>query len=128
MLISDIFIGFYEPLLMISVYGSFVLCGLIGLWLKKRKKWYTVTGGSVLGSVLFFIITNFAVWAFTPWYEKTLAGLIQCYTMALPFFRNTLLGDLFYVGVFFGVYELVRMWICKKYQLKIFSVSKGKLN
>lgn len=117
MLLSDIFIGFYEPLLMISVYGSFVLCGLIGLWLKKRKKWYTVLGGSVAGAILFFIITNFSVWAFTPWYTKTLAGLIQCYAMALPFFRNTLLGDLFYVIVFFGAYELVRVWIKSKFRI-----------
>ncbi len=128
MLVSDIFIGFYKPVVMASVYGSFVLCGLIGLWLKKHKKAGTIIGSSLLCSVLFFIITNFAVWAFTPWYTKTLAGLVQCYVLALPFFRNTLLGDIFYVGVFFGVYELVRVWISKKYQLKAISVSKGGLN
>ena len=128
MLVSDIFIGFYEPVVMAPVYGSFVLCGLIGLWLKKHKKAGTIIGSSLLCSVLFFIITNFAVWAFTPWYAKTLAGLVQCYALALPFFRNTLLGDMFYVGVFFGTYELVRIWISKKYQLKAISVSKGGLN
>jgi len=128
MLVSDIFIGFYKPVVMASVYGSFVLCGLIGLWLKKHKKAGTIIGSSLLCSVLFFIITNFAVWAFTPWYTKTLAGLVQCYALALPFFRNTLLGDIFYVGVFFGAYELVRIWISKKYQLKAISVSKSGLN
>lgn len=131
LLISDIFIGFYTPVVMVSVYGSFVLCGLIGVWLRKRKKWPAVLGGSILGAILFFIITNFAVWAFTPWYVKTLAGLIQCYAMALPFFRNTLLGNVFYVGVFFGAYELVKVWVSKKYQLKktVFQrVSKDRLN
>jgi len=111
MLISDIFIGYYGISLMAVVYGSFLLCVLLGFWLKKNKKWYTIGGSAILGAVLFFLITNFAVWAFTPWYAKTFVGLIQCYFMALPFFKNTLLGDLFYVSVFFGIYELARAWV-----------------
>jgi len=117
MTISDIFIGYYEPKLMVSVYGSFLLCVILGFWLKNHKKWYTVLGGSILGAVLFFFITNFAVWAFTPWYAKTFPGLIQCYFMALPFFKNTLLGNLFYATIFFGVYEIVEVWIRKKFSL-----------
>jgi len=108
MLISDIFIGYYGISLMAVVYGSFLLYVLLGFWLKKNKKWYTIGGSAILGAVLFFLITNFAVWAFTPWYAKTLSGLIQCYLMALPFFRNTLFGNLFYVSAFFGIYELAR--------------------
>lgn len=115
MAISDRFIGFYEPKLMISVYGSFLLCVILGFWLKKRKKWYTIGASALISAVLFFIITNFAIWVFTPWYAKTFFGLIQCYLMALPFFRNTLFGDLFYVTVFFGTYELIEIWIRKKY-------------
>jgi len=111
MVISDIFIGHYEISLMTVVYGSFLFYVLLGFWLKKNKKWYTIGGSAILGAVLFFLITNFAVWVFTPWYVKTFAGLIQCYFMALPFFKNTLLGDLFYVSVFFGIYELVRIWV-----------------
>jgi len=117
MTISDIFIGYYEPKLMVSVYGSFLLCVILGFWLKNHKKWHTVLGGSILGAVLFFLITNFAVWAFTPWYAKTFPGLIQCYFMALPFFKNTLLGNLFYATIFFGVYEIVEVWIGKKFSL-----------
>ncbi|MBA4321038.1 MAG: hypothetical protein C0412_21825, partial [Flavobacterium sp.] len=64
MAISDAFIGFYEPKLMIAVYGSFVLCAIIGFWLKKHKKWHNILGTSVLASLIFFFITNFAVWAF----------------------------------------------------------------
>lgn len=115
MAISDIFIGYYEPKLMVSVYGSFILCVILGFWLKKHKRWYTVIGSSILGAVLFFLITNFAVWVFTPWYLKTIPGLIECYLMALPFFRNTLLGDLFYTSCFFGVYEMVRVWVKKRF-------------
>lgn len=121
MVISDIFIGYYEISLMVVVYGSFLLYVLLGFWLKKNKKWYTIGGSTILGAVLFFLITNFAVWILTPWYAKTLSGLIQCYFMALPFFRNTLLGDFFYVSAFFGIYELVRAlakaWVRKPINL-----------
>lgn len=116
MIISDFFIsGFYNFTLMVSVYGSFLLCVALGFWLKKHKRWYTVLGSSLLCSVLFFIITNFAVWLFTSWYTRTLSGLIQCYTMAIPFFRNTLFGDFFYVIAFFGLYEMVDAWIRKRF-------------
>ncbi len=113
-IISDIFIGYYEVNLMIIVYGSFLICVVLGFWLKKHKKWYTVLGSSLLAALIFFFLTNFAVWIFTPWYAKTLSGLIQCYLMALPFFRNTIFGNLFYVTVFFGAYEIVKVWVGKK--------------
>ncbi|MBU4369205.1 hypothetical protein KKG58_00395 [Patescibacteria group bacterium] len=122
MFISDIFIGAYEPKLMIFVYGSFVLCVGLGLWLKKYNKVSVALGGSILSALIFFFLTNFAVWVFTPWYAKTFSGIIQCYLMALPFFKNTLLGNFFYVTVFFGAYELVKILIRKKAQAKYISV------
>jgi len=115
MAISDYFIGFYDIKLMLGVYLSFILVGVIGLIIKKRKNIITVIGGSVLGSVLFFLITNFSVWAFYSWYPHTLSGLGQCFSMAIPFFRNTLLGDLFYVAVLFGVYELITARVRRRY-------------
>jgi hypothetical protein len=53
-------------------------------------------------SVAFFAISNFAVWAFSGMYSHTLAGLTQCYVLALPFFQNSLAGDLFWTAVLFG--------------------------
>jgi hypothetical protein len=106
MFFSDIFIGFYSPIVMVSVYASFILAGLIGLWLKKRKSPGNVILAAVGASILFFLITNFAVWL-GGWYPRNLMGLVETYTLALPFFRNTLLGNLFYTAVFFGGYELV---------------------
>lgn len=117
MVISDIFIGYYEAKLMISVYGSFLLCVLLGFWLKKNKKWHTILGTSIISAVIFFLLTNFAVWLFTPWYDKTFVGLIQCFLMALPFFKNTLLGNLFYVTIFFGAYEVLKVLIEKKFTI-----------
>ena len=114
MLISDIFIGFYTWQIMVSVYVSFALTGLIGLRVRKNKKLSTIVGGTVLGSILFFLITNFAVWAFGAMYAHNLAGLTQSYIMAIPFFRNSLLGDLFYVGLLVGSYEAIGYFLLKK--------------
>jgi hypothetical protein len=107
MLIGDLFIGFYAWQIMIPVYFSLVFAGVIGTIIKKHKSFETVLAGSIMASVLFFLITNFAVWLFSPLYAHSVAGLLECYAMALPFFRNTLLGDLFYVGTLFGAYEAV---------------------
>jgi len=104
-LLSDLFLGFYEWKVMGIVYGSFFAIGLFGLLVGKYKNPGTIILGSLGGSMLFYVVTNFAVWAFTAYYPATLDGLLMSYTMALPFFRNTLMGDLFYAGLFFGAYE-----------------------
>ena len=109
MVLSDIFIGFDSPASRISVYGSFALIVLIGMWLKKHRSFQNVVLSSLSASVLFFVITNFAVWAFGGFYSQNLAGLVECYTLAIPFFRNTIAGDLFYTGVFFGGFELASL-------------------
>lgn len=107
MLVSDIFIGFYSPCIMISVYGSFLIIGLIGLWLKNNKTLSNVIGASLSGSILFFLLTNFAMWVIPhSLYPHSLQGLLNCYTMGLPFFRGTILGDLFYTGAMFGLMEV----------------------
>lgn len=114
MFFSDIFIGFYDLKIMAAVYGSFILTVILGFLAKRSKKWHVIGGAAILSSVLFFLITNFAVWLFSPMYSKTVFGLIQCYVMALPFFGNTLLADLFYTGVFFGAYEFAMAQLRKK--------------
>jgi hypothetical protein len=58
------------------------------------------------------------VWAFTPWYTKTLSGILQCYLMALPFLKNTLMSGLFYAVLFFGIFELTEIWIRRKFSIK----------
>ncbi|MDP2720944.1 MAG: hypothetical protein Q8O75_03320 [bacterium] len=103
--LGDIFIGFYSPLVMVSVYGSFVLVGLLGMWLRKRKSPRNVIAAAIGSSLLFFLITNFAVWAAGA-YARDPSGLLQSYVMGLPFLKNTLAGDLFYTASFFGAYEL----------------------
>jgi hypothetical protein len=109
MFISDLFLGFHASMPM--VYASLILTGLIGMWLKQHKSVPTVLFASVGSSILFFLLTNMNYWYATSLYPKTVEGFIQSYIMALPFFRNSLLGDLFYTGVFFGGYEFIKMTV-----------------
>lgn len=105
--ISDIFIGFYAWQMMCAVYGSFIIVALIALYVKKHKSFAYILGGTVLGSILFFLITNMAVWIFGTIYTHDFGGLLQSYYMAIPFFRNSLLGDLFYTSIFVGTMEFM---------------------
>ena len=114
MFAGDIFLGFYSLPLMGVVYGSFMLIGLIGVWIKKHKSLETVIAASITASVVFFLATNLTYWQFSPLYTHDLVGLLTAFASALPFFRNTLLGDLFYTGVLFGAYEAVLLWSKQK--------------
>ena len=109
MFISDIFLGFHET--MVAVYLSFALGSIIGFLLLKQIKVGKIIIASLLSSVIFFILTNFAVWLFTGLYTPTFAGLTRCYTMAVPFFRYTLIGDLVYCGILFGSFALLEKYV-----------------
>jgi hypothetical protein len=105
--LSDLLLGFYHAMSVVAVYGSFVLTVCIGLWLKTRRAPLTIAGAALASSVLFFLITDFEYWAFENAYPKTVEGLMACYTAALPFFRNMLVGDLFYTLLLFGGFALL---------------------
>ncbi len=105
--ITDLIIGFHS--LMFAVYLSFALTVGIGILMRKNIRVLTVLGGAVSSALIFFLITNFAVWLTTPYYTKDLTGLMHCYTMAIPFFHNGLLGDLMYSSVLFGSFYFARL-------------------
>lgn len=111
LVLSDLFIGFYTLPIMLSVYGSFLLAVGIGRWVRRRQTVVTVLAGALGSSLSFFLATNAAVWAFGSLYPKTAAGLFASYVAGLPFYRNTLLSDVFYSGVFFGLTALVVYWM-----------------
>ena len=121
MIFSDFFLGFDSVPMRLSVYGSFLLTVLIGFWIKNHKNSKNIIFASLFSSVLFFVITNFSVWAFGSMYPRSISGLMECYLMAIPFFRNTILGDLTYIGVFFGSYELLASFAKKKSLARIFN-------
>ncbi len=114
MLISDVFIGFDSLNSRLIIYAALIGASLLGMAIKDRKNLTNVVLGSVSGSVLFYFLTNLVFLYPAKMYPHTWAGQMLSYTNALPFFRNTLLGDLFYTAVFFGVYEVV-MALQKKY-------------
>lgn len=120
LLVSDVFLGFYHPIAMISVYMSFVLCGVIGRSvLMQKRSIIRLAVTSLSASCLFFIVSNFGDWlSQINHYPMTFNGLLQCYAMAIPFFGNTIAGDLFYVAVLFGVYEAVNYRIHQLHNAK----------
>jgi hypothetical protein len=109
--ITDAVIGFYDWKLMAVVYGSFAIAVAFGRFYAKDATLLRWIGSVLGGSLTFFVATNFAVWVLGDgtFYPHTLAGLGQCFTMAIPFYRNTLLGDMTWSAVLFGGYELIRL-------------------
>lgn len=103
MLISDLFLGFYQPMMMLAVYGSLMVCCALGVvchrWKEGRfsaSKVGKFAVASLAMSITFFVLTNLAVWSTGMWYPSTLDGLQRCFVAALPFFRNTLASDLLF--------------------------------
>eukprot|EP00825_Cyclidium_porcatum_P016747 TRINITY_DN19678_c0_g1_i1.p1 TRINITY_DN19678_c0_g1~~TRINITY_DN19678_c0_g1_i1.p1 ORF type:complete len:277 (-),score=16.54 TRINITY_DN19678_c0_g1_i1:34-864(-) len=104
----DHFIWFYDGA--IVTYAAFLLISLLGRSILHNKiALLRLFCTSILSSIIFFLISNFGVWLFSSMlpYPHTFGGLISCYIAGIPFFRNTLLGDFFYIFLMFGVYELL---------------------
>ena len=98
--ISDFFLGFYEN--MIYVYFTFILINLIFFKISYKINFKNLYLFSCFATLIFYLVSNFIVWATGTLYEKNLAGLINCYVLAIPFLKNTLISTLFYsyLGLF----------------------------
>jgi len=109
--LSDLALGNPFGWMTAVVYGAFLASAGIGRWLRARRTWPRTALAAVGGSLLFYAVTNFAVWALpgghAPLYPPTLQGLAECYWAGLPFLRNGLAGDLFWTVVLFGAFDLV---------------------
>lgn len=100
--------GFESLLGRAVIYAAFALIVGVGFVLRERRTSpLPVAGASLAASTLFFLVTNFAVWAGSGMYPATPAGLAACYVAAIPFFGGTLMGDLFYTAVFFGAFAFM---------------------
>lgn len=108
MMTSDLMIGLH-PLVWL-VWASFLAVVLLGFWVRKGEGLWRTLAAALSGSVLFFITTNLGVFLFQNMYPKNWQGFVQCYVMAIPFFRNTLAGDLFYTSVLFSLF-LAAQWL-----------------
>ncbi len=102
--VSDLLIGWHSTVPF--TWGAFALTGLLAWRLRPEPDWGRIAATSLTGSLIFFVITNFGVWMTGELYPQTFEGLRQCYVVAIPFFRNTLAGDVVYTAVFFGTYAL----------------------
>ena len=91
-----------------SVYACIALSSVLGFGLRGRVGTGRVLGYSLVGSVLFFVVTNFFTWYGGTLYPQTFEGLTACYIAAIPFFQNTVAGTLFYAALLFGGFELLR--------------------
>jgi len=93
-LIGDIFIGFYVK--MIFVYISLLFITVFFFKASKRMNSKNLIIFAFTGSLVFFLISNLGVWILGDLYEKNLNGLMQCYIMAIPFFKNTLFSTIIF--------------------------------
>jgi len=121
MFLSDLILGLHRD--MWAVYLAFGFTVMIGTLIRSNIKFANVVAASVLSSVIFFLLTNFAAWLSSPFYPQTFAGLMQSYVAGLAFFNNGSLGisffineiagSLLYNGIFFGAFALARQWFPK---------------
>lgn len=106
--------GFYNPLLMLTVYGAIGCAAGVGRLIQSSKRVWQVPMlaavplGALASTAIFFLVTNFASWLDPQMaYANSLSGLVECYVAALPFAKNTLIGNLVFSSLFFGAYHLL---------------------
>lgn len=108
MLISDMIIGFHSTIGW--VYAAFVLVAFLSYqgrsWLRDGK----ILASPLVSASLFFLVSNFGVWLSGSLYPLTLAGLVDCFIRAVPFFRPTLMGDFAYTTLLYASFQLVQDW------------------
>lgn len=118
--ISDLYLNnviygmYYEGFVWMAtpwVYVGFAAILGVGFLLRGKVKMGHVFGAAVGGSMLFFLITNVGSWIADPIYPKNGAGLLAAYTAGVPFFWNTLLGNVFYSALMFGSFA----WMESRY-------------
>ena len=104
--LSDLFLGLHNS--MVFVYTGFALTVVIGFALKNRVTVTNTLFAAVGASVVFFLLTNFGSWLMSGLYVKSASGLMQAYVAGIPFFQNSLLGNLAYTGIIFGGYWVLQ--------------------
>lgn len=117
MMISDWIIGSYN--IIFVVWGCYLAIGLASSFFLRKRTFLRGAAMTFSASTFFFVVTNFAVWLWSGMYEHTLAGLIWCYEMGLPFFRGTALSDMFYTAAMFSALALANYVVRRKASVKM---------
>jgi len=111
MVFSDLIMGFEDWRIRVVIYAALVLPVILGIWGQRFRPVLALLPLALTSSLLFFVVSNFAVWVFSGMYTFDLAGLVQCYVLALPFLQNTMMGDVIWTAALFGSWWLVqRFW------------------
>jgi len=110
-----------------SILPNFSVAGIIAYKMMNKPSWGKLLITGITAGVVFYIISNFGVWMTGNLYPKTFAGLIMSYEAGLPFFRNTILGNVFYSFVLFGLYEFVIAPLFSMAQYKLLSTQGSNL-
>jgi len=108
MLVSDLVIGFDDWRIALADYAALTLPVAIGIFGRRYRLPRVLVPAALASSLMFFAISNLAVWAFSGMYSHDMAGLVKCYVLALPFLQHTMMGDLAWVAVLFGGAYLVQ--------------------
>jgi hypothetical protein len=109
LLLSDMVLGFYHG--QATVYFSVALIVMIGMVALSRTSPLRVGAAALASSILFFVVTNFGMWLFSGIYPRTMIGLGACFVAAIPFFQNTVAGDLFYATLLFGGFRVAELLV-----------------
>ncbi|MBS1904600.1 MAG: hypothetical protein JSS75_12905 [Bacteroidetes bacterium] len=115
--LTDLVIGLYGTSEMLVVYGSYVAMMLVGSLYAKKPSLLSYVGVALGGSAAFFLVTNFALWPFYAQYPHTFAGVIESYTMALPFYRNSFASDMIFSAILFVGYESAKVFVTRGKQV-----------
>ncbi|MCR4280195.1 MAG: hypothetical protein NUV82_02075 [Candidatus Komeilibacteria bacterium] len=97
LLMTDLWLGFYNPGLQLVVYASFLFYWLGGLWSARTNSPLKILSVGIVSGLLFFITTNGMVWLTTGYYGSGIEGLMAAYVAGLPFLRNMIIGDLVFI-------------------------------
>ena len=106
LMLSDFILGLHDT--MVYVYAGFALTVVIGFWIRKNMNFGRITVAVVGSSVLFFIISNLGAWFTSGLYPMTIDGLMQAYVAAIPFFQNSLLGNIVFTALLFGGFAVLQ--------------------
>ena len=106
MFVSDSFLGATPLGVKITIYLALLFPLVFAPLLRKRLSPVRIGGSALIAAILFYVVTNFAVWL--VYYPQTLSGLLECYGAALPFLAKKLIGDLLWSGAIFGSYAVIR--------------------